>query len=412
MSDFFQNGQITTLHWLRERTLHWMHDRPLEQIERELVRFSSVRPMALVLPTPSVELGRPELAGIIEHLRQIPYIADVVIALEDATPEQYRHARELFAVLPQRTHLLWLDGPRFTALEARLAETGLAPRQPGKGRAVWYAFGHVLMQCRSEAVALHDCDITTFSRDLPARLFYPVANPSFTFDFCKGYYARVEGDHFSGRVTRLFITPLLRALKKVLGPLDFIEYLDSFRYPLAGEFALRSSMLAGLRIQPGLGLEVSVLSEAYRSIARNRICQVDIAALYDHAHQRLSAEERERGLARMTVEIGRTLFCRLAAEGVVLSEASLRSIKEAYYWTAVGMLGQFRADATFNGLVLDLQAEEKLIELFARSIITAWQEFLANPGELAQIPHWARVRDVLPEVGSLLQACVHGDAVA
>ena len=42
MSDFFQNGIITTLHRLRER--------PVKELEVELESFAAERPMALVLP--------------------------------------------------------------------------------------------------------------------------------------------------------------------------------------------------------------------------------------------------------------------------------------------------------------------------------------------------------------------------
>ena len=45
--------------------------------------------------------------------------------------------------------------------------------------------GYILSTGETEAVALHDCDILTYSRDLLARLIYPVANPKFNFDFAK-----------------------------------------------------------------------------------------------------------------------------------------------------------------------------------------------------------------------------------
>lgn len=69
-----------------------------------------------------------------------------------------------------------------------------------------------------------------------ARLIYPVANPAFNYMFCKGYYARVADGTMNGRVSRLLVTPLLRALKKVCGQREFLDYMDSFRYPLAGSF--------------------------------------------------------------------------------------------------------------------------------------------------------------------------------
>ena len=42
MSDFFQNGTVTTLHNLKTRSL--------ESLEEELHQFSQHNPMALILP--------------------------------------------------------------------------------------------------------------------------------------------------------------------------------------------------------------------------------------------------------------------------------------------------------------------------------------------------------------------------
>lgn len=148
-------------------------------------------------------------------------------------------------------------------------------------------------------------DILTYSRDLVARLIYPVANPGFNYMFCKGYYARVADGKMNGRVSRLLVTPLIRALKKVCGPSDFLDYLDSYRYPLAGEFSFRTDVINDLRIPSDWGLEVGVLSEMKRNYATNRLCQVDIADTYDHKHQELSPEDASRGLS---VERGRHAF--------------------------------------------------------------------------------------------------------
>ena len=45
-----------------------------------------------------------------------------------------------------------------------------------------------------------------------AKLFYPVVNPLFNFEFCKGYYPRVADNKMNGRVARLLVFPLLNAL--------------------------------------------------------------------------------------------------------------------------------------------------------------------------------------------------------
>jgi len=184
MSDFFQNGVITTLHKLRER--------PVAELEAELLRFSRVRPMALILPSLYSELQGPALPNIIRQLRQVKYISDIIVGLDQATEAQFQHARDFFGVLPQRIHILWNDGERLRALDAQLQAEGLSPRQPGKGRNAWFCFGYALACASCEAIALHDCDIITYDRSLPARLFYPIANPAFNFEFCKGYYTRIH----------------------------------------------------------------------------------------------------------------------------------------------------------------------------------------------------------------------------
>ena len=50
-----------------------------------------------------------------------------------------------------------------------------------------------------------------------AKLFYPVVNPLFNFEFCKGYYPRVADNKMNGRVARLLVFPILNALEKTIG---------------------------------------------------------------------------------------------------------------------------------------------------------------------------------------------------
>jgi|GEM_PF-4103311 len=90
---------------------------------------------------------------------------------------------------------------------------------------------------KARAVALHDCDITAYNRELIARLIYPVAHPTLGFDFCKGCCARVT-DKLNGRVMRLLVTPLIRVLKSILGQRLYLVYMGTFRDPLAGEMCL------------------------------------------------------------------------------------------------------------------------------------------------------------------------------
>ena len=156
MADFHQNGIVTTLHNL--------DDRPVEDLEKDLMTFSERRPMGLLLPSLFSELEGVALPRILDHLCEVPYLSQVVIGLDRADKEQYQHALKFFGRLPQHHRILWNDGPRLKALDAELAELGLAPKELGKGRNVWYCMGYILASGKAESVALHDCDILTYDR--------------------------------------------------------------------------------------------------------------------------------------------------------------------------------------------------------------------------------------------------------
>ena len=160
--------------------------------------------MGLVLPSLFSELEGPALGPIIDHIAQVPYLDEIVIGLDRANQDQYQYALKYFDRLPQRHRVLWNDGPRLREIDGLLKQHGLAPKELGKGRNVWYCFGYMLASNRAKAVALHDCDIVTYDRDLLAKLFYPVANPLFGYKFCKGYYSRFSNGSLNGRVCRLF----------------------------------------------------------------------------------------------------------------------------------------------------------------------------------------------------------------
>ncbi len=179
------------------------------------------------------ELEGKALPDIINKLKDVEYLSEIVIGLDRADLDQYKHALSFFGKLPQHHRVLWNDGPRLQAIDAKLQALNLAPKELGKGRNVWYCMGYILASGKAESVALHDCDILTYERDLLDKLLYPVANPMFNYEFSKGYYARVAGEKINGRVSRLLVTPLIKALKKTVGHCDYLEYMDSFLYPLS-----------------------------------------------------------------------------------------------------------------------------------------------------------------------------------
>ena len=229
-------------------TLHNFSNRPYQDLENELIKFSKFRPITLILPSLYSELKGDALPNIINEISKVKFLKNIVVGLDRANGEEFQNAKRFFSKLPQRHEILWNDGPGLKKLDKELSKHNLAPQEMGKGRNVWYCMGYILSLGDTEAIALHDCDIITYNKNLLARLVYPVANPRFNFDFCKGYYPRVSKNKVRGRVARLLVTPLLRALEKTIGSKEYISFIDSFRYPLAGEFSFRRRVLKDIRI--------------------------------------------------------------------------------------------------------------------------------------------------------------------
>lgn len=401
MGDFYQNGFVATLHNLRAR--------PYEELENQLEKFSVRRPIGLIIPSLYSELSRQALKDIVKVLKDIPYISEIVIGLDQADDFQYKNALEYFAELPQHHRVLWNDGPRMTDLKKKMASKNIDTSVPGKGRNVWFCFGYMIASAKSEAIALHDADIKTYNREMLARLIYPVADPSFNFKYCKGYYFRTDDEKMHGRAVRLLVTPLLRTLKKLLGHHTYLEYLDSFRYPLAGEFSMRADIIKTIRIPYDWGLEIGILSEVERNNALNRVCQVEIADRYDHKHQSLSVEDAERGLSKMSRDISRAIFAKLASDGVTLSPEFFRTLKATYWRIALEFVELYKADASMNGLTYDFHKEEEVIDLFVKNVYQSGIDFLVNPDNVPLMPSWKRVQSAFPGILEELNQIVEED---
>jgi glucosyl-3-phosphoglycerate synthase len=278
----------------------------------------------------------------------------------------------------------------------------------GKGRSVWMSLGYILSDRDVYAVALHDCDIVNYKRELVSRLVYPVVHPALDFEFSKGYYARVT-DRLYGRVTRLFYTPLIRTMKRILGYNAFIEYLDNFRYALSGEFAFDASLARGVRISPTWGLEVSMLSEVYQKTSVNRICQVEIIETYEHKHQVLSKDKPGEGLIRMAADIAKALFRVLSQDGLVMSEAFFRTLMTAYIQESRLAIEKYHALALLNGLVYDRHEEIEAVDALVGSLKLGMDEFIRDPVGIPMMAAWVRVAAAISDFPERLQEAVEAD---
>lgn len=389
MPDFFQHDLITTLHDLRTGKL----DR-LEDMLRESTQSNKA---GLVLPVTAADMRAEPFSIIVNELQQADYIDTIVVTLGVAPNEaDYTETCEKVSALGDRAHVLWTDGPKIQTLYNELIASGIPVSTPGKGRSVWTAFGYLLADPDIDVFVLHDCDIVDYDRHLLARLCLPMVHPGLDFEFCKAYYARVT-DRMHGRVVRLLVVPLIRALLKMYPGDRFIQFLSNFRYPLSGEFSLTRNLARTNRIPSDWGLEIGTLAEVFRNTSRKRVCQADLCRLYEHKHQVLSVDNRQAGLMKMATDILTTVYRTLASQGVVMSESSFTTLRGLYLRTAQDCIRQYSADAVVNDLIYDRHQEEIAIDAFADCVSKAAEVFRMDPNGAQAIPNWTRVRSAFPD---------------
>jgi glucosyl-3-phosphoglycerate synthase len=346
---------------------------------------------------------------IVGDLARVRYLDRIVVSLGQTPPGGLQTAQQYFAALPQPVSIVWNDGPRIKALYQRLRHEGLEAGCDGKGRAFWIAAMYLLARGDCDVIAAHDCDITTYSSELLARLCFPLAHPDFEFEFAKGYYARMGGGEMYGRVTRLFVTPLIRAAQTVMGPSPILTYLESFRYPLAGEFGMKAGLAKVTSIPSDWGLEIGMLTETYYNCSLSGICQTELTERYDHKHQGVGPD-CDSGLLRMCVDIARSLLETMSAEGMALTLRGWRDLVSSYRAAATELVGRYQADAAINGLTFARAREETLIASFADALQTACERHLARLARAPLLPCWTHVTSAIPAFGEWLEQAVALDS--
>lgn len=337
MSDFAQAGLIGTLQRL--------NDSHLARIEAELTDLARSRPIALVLPCHGRDLEQPAFARVLEELSGATFLHEIVLTMNAVAPAVREALPARLAALPQKVTLLDNDG-----------------EPAGKGRNVRAAFEHLAKAGECGIIATQDCDVASFRCVDLARLCYAVAHPQLGYRFAKMYYSRVT-DRLYGRVSRLFLAPLLHAVVRVAGHQPLVDFLLSFRYPLAGEVALTRELAAELPVSSGWGLEIGQLCEVFRRVDPREVCQVDGGTGYDHKHQPAAT-----ALTGMAAEIARELFTQLAAEGLPNDAAFHAAIAAAYRREADHALRRSANLALINGLPFDETAEREMLASFARQL--------------------------------------------
>jgi glucosyl-3-phosphoglycerate synthase len=338
MSDFAQSGLITTLQRL--------NDTHLEVVENDLRAVASSQHIALVLPCHARDLSTPAFAHILQELSGASWLQEIILSMNGLDEAGFARADALLRSLPQQARVLWND-------RTPLPDAAFA----GKGANIAAAFRVLAEEGRASLIATQDCDVASFRRADLARLCYPLVHLGYRY--AKAYYPRVT-DRLYGRVTRLFLTPLLHACVRVAGHHPLLDFLLSFRYPLAGEVALTREVAAALTVTGGYAVEIAQLCEVFRHLDPREVCQVDGGSGYDHRHQPATT-----ALAAMAGEIAEELFRQLAAEGLPGTRDFRGAVADAYRREAELAVRRSAALARINSISFDDAEEREAVSAFA-----------------------------------------------
>ncbi len=394
MADFYQHPRISTVHHFGTASE--------EYLDQALARSASKSGIGLILPVTADDMRADSFGQIVTQLARVGYVSHIVVALGVA-PEQRDLDQTLERVAPlgEKARVIWTDGPEIAAVYDRLRNVGIEVGEGGKGRSVWTGIGCLLNDSSTGTIALHDCDIANYERSILARLCLPIASLSLDYDYCKAYYARVT-DRMYGRVVRLFVGPLVRALRMMVPENEFLAFLADFRYPLAGEFAMSRNLALTNRMPSDWGLEIGTLAEVFRNTSIKKVCQVDLGVHYEHKHQQLSEHKPDEGLMRMAGDIMASLIATLMSQGVVVGTEFLRTLQSTYVRVSQDAIRQYAADALANDLHFERDREERIITAFAGAVVGV---------ELSRthrtIPNWSRVLSAVPEIPQLLWDSAH-----
>ena len=385
----FQQSLITTV-----------HDYSLGNLDAiDFNKELQQRPTALLIPCLMEEFNRPALALIRDTLSKLTGLSSLVIALSAKSIEDVNTANAFFADMPFPVQVHWTNSPAVMEVLSSMGSLGLdLTGPPGKGWAVWQGLGVACQQ--AEVIGLFDADIRTFGSGYPERMLRPLLNPSHGMAYVKAFYSRLslETQALQGRATRLFVGPLLASLEQIFGTLPYLRYLQTFRYPLAGEFAFTRDLAMNLRIPSDWGLEMGLLSEVYRHVAPSRITQVDLG-LFDHKHKSLGNKPDE-GLQRMASEIFCTVLRSLMEhEGCVMSMDQLPTLEVLYRRVGEDRVRQFGLDSAINRLPYDRHGEELALHRFADLLRPSLNGLLASP-IAHQLPSWSRLNSCNPSFAS------------
>lgn len=401
MPDFYQHARIPTLHHLAVTNT--------AEREAEITSWAEDKPLALLLPALFSEFEGAVLPGMLATISRVPFVSQVVISVNGMNAAGLKQAQALCKkkLGDKPFRILWNDGPAAIAFRGRMAALGCPPLQQGKGNNVWTALLALSASGFNGIVVGHDTDISSYGRELIVKLAYPLVHPSMPYRFVKGYYGRVSGRLY-GRVTRLLVFPLIQAFIDVLGAKPLLQHLESFRYPLAGEFAGDMGTLVSFSIPAGWGLEIAMLCDAHRLLKTSEMCQVDIGSNFEHRHRRLDDDAPnglmpDAGLVAAATEVACCLFVEVLRDaGARAAKSLLSAVCDRYHAKAAEWVTRYEHVALINGLEFHRAEELCTVGVFndvVRSVIRTWKD-----EESASAPLLPPPGDVLKHHPEILEA--------
>jgi glucosyl-3-phosphoglycerate synthase len=272
---------MRAMSWHRTNTFHHRQFPPARALADRL-RAAEAGTVSVCLPARNEERTIGPILECLGYLRDLGLI-DQIVVVDDSTDRTAQIARELGAEVHAQREL-----------RPELGEV------LGKGDALWRA----LPVLRGEIVCFLDADSEYFGPHFVGGLLGPLLYDQ-RIAFVKAFYRRpfrfgeVTLPDEGGRVTELTARPLLNL---------FYPELAGFEQPLAGEVAVRRTLLERLPFATGYGVDIALLIDAYAAVGLDGLAQVNLD-VRQNAHQPL------RELAGMASAVLRALAVRLEREG-------------------------------------------------------------------------------------------------
>lgn len=244
--------------WYHKRTSQWL-DWPLGELLERKQRFG-IR-ISVVIPARNEERT---VAGVVRSLvralvSDVQLVDELVVMDSDSTDA----TGEVAARAGATVHRAGDIAPELQSY-------------PGKGEALWKS----LLVTQGDVLVFVDADLTQWGPHFVTGLLGPLLADT-DVQLVKGFYARVrtEADGSvsteGGRVTELVARPVLSL---------WWPQLAGVVQPLAGEWAVRRSLIESLPIPVGYGVELSTLLDTASRHGLNALAQVDLGSRA-HRHQ-------------------------------------------------------------------------------------------------------------------------------